>query len=437
MILIQFFDKKNYWKVLSFTSILFLLFLSREGILLIFYIAILTYYFSLNISRILGLKWWMVVVILLPLLIKKIFVKESYFDNLITPFDTTTKLISLVGLSYITFNAIGYLVDIKRKYTEPQTNFFKLLLYLTYFPIIFSGPLTRAKYFFFQIENIKLKRDSIVNGLRLILWGLFKNLVVGGRLFALMYTLIKLNLKGLYYLLNGIVFFLFLYCTFSSFINIFQGISLIFNIKLNENFKNRVYLSASREKFWKGWHISLNHWFRDYFFYTIIRYDRKRRYTNLLLFFTFIGIALWHDFTIIFLTWGILNAIWLIAERKYKKYINVEGRFSFLGIVYHILIASLLSTVFISKNVYDLFKTLFDFSEQHYSFENLITPNTVIVILLFVYMDFYERKTTTIRIDEYIEKQSTWHRHLFYYTLCLFILFFSKSTKVVNFYNLF
>ncbi|WP_189337105.1 MBOAT family O-acyltransferase [Flavobacterium laiguense] len=437
MIAIQFFHKKNYWKVLSFTSFLFLFFISGEGIMLILYLAILTYYFSLNINRLISFKWWMVVVIMVPLLIKKIFIKESYFDTLVTPFDTTTKLISLVGLSYITFNAIGYLIDIKRKYITPETNFFKLLLYLTYFPIIFSGPLTRAKYFFSQIENISFKRDSIVNGLRLILWGLFKNLVVGARLFVLLTNINELNLKGSYYLLNGFVFFLFLYCTFSSFINIFQGISLIFNIKLNENFKNRVYLSASRDKFWKGWHISLNHWFRDYFFYSIIRFDRKRKYTNLLLFITFIAIALWHDFTIIFLTWGILNAIWLIAERKSKKYINVEGRFSFLGIVYHLVIASLLSTVFISKDVFELFKTLFGFSKYDYPFENLVTLNTFIVILLFIYMDFYERKTTSIRIDEYIEKQSAWHRYFFYYTLCLFILFLSISPKVVNFYNLF
>ena len=435
--IIQFFQKQHYWKILLFTSLLFFIILSREGFILILYIALLTYYFSLNINKIKQLKLWMIGLILLPLLFKKVFISEYQFDDFIFPVRSVNKLINVIGLSYITFNAIGYLVDIKRKYTVPQTNFFKLLLYLTYFPIIFSGPLTRAKHFFSEMENIKLKRSSIINGLRLILWGVFKNLVVGARLFSLMLALIKMNLSGPYYLLNGFVFFLFLYVTFSSFINIFQGISLIFNIQINDNFRNRIYLSASREEFWKGWHITLNQWFRDYFFYEIVRHDKKRKYTNLLLFFTFLGIALWHDFTLVYLTWGVLNAIWLIAERKYKKKVNIKNRFSFLGIIYHLIIASFLATIFISNNIFEVFNTLFNFSKQNYTFENLLIPNTYILILTFAFMDLYERKTTSIRIDKYLEKQNIWHRFFFYYMLIFLILSFAISPKIVNYYNLF
>lgn len=433
----QFFNKQHYWKILLIISLLFFLLLSSEGFVVVVYIAILTYYISLKIRTLKHIRWLLLGLILLPLLIKKIFISEYHFGDFTTPLNSRNSLLNIIGLSYITFNAVGYLIDIKRKYVEPQTNFFKLLLYLIYFPIIFSGPLTRAKYFFLEIKNIQLKRDSIVNGLRLILWGLFKNLVVGSSLYALLLALKVLELSGLYYLLNGFVFYLFLYCTFSSFINIFQGISLIFNIQLNENFRNRVYMSASREEFWKGWHITLNHWFRDYFFYEIIRFDKKRKHTNLLLFFTFVCIALWHDFTLVFLTWGTLNALWLIAERKYKKYIKLKGSFSFLGILYHTIFASFLATIFISKNIFEVFRTLFDFSEQHFSFELLLTPNLYILILTFGIMDYYERKTTKIRIDKYLGKQHIVHRYFFYYLLCLLILAFAVNSKIVNYYNLF
>jgi alginate O-acetyltransferase complex protein AlgI len=433
----QFFNKQHYWKILLATSLSFFVVIAGQGVLIIIAIALFTYYFSLNINVTFPFRWWMVALIFTPLIIKKVFITEYHFEDFGNNIYTTHKLMSIVGLSYITFNAIGYLIDIKRKYIEPQSNFFKLLFFLIYFPIIFSGPLTRAKHFFSQIDNISLKNDSIVNGLRLILWGLFKNLVIGGRILQLMNMLKELNLKGPYYLINGFVFFLFLYCTFSSFINVFQGISLIFNIQVNDNFKNRIYLSASRGEFWKGWHITLNHWFRDYFFYEIIRFDKKSKYTNLLLFATFICIALWHDFTWVFLTWGILNATWLIAERKLKKYIHVKEKLSFIGIIYHLCIASFLATIFISNDITTLFETLLDFSKHTYNFKKLLTSNTFILIFSFLFMDYFESKTKEIRIDKYIAIQSVGSRYFFYYLLCLFILVFALDPKIANYYNLF
>jgi alginate O-acetyltransferase complex protein AlgI len=431
------FHKKHYWKILLVTSITFFILLAGKGFLLILALALLTYYYSLNISLLKTFKWWMIGIILIPLLIKKIFVSEYQFDILTSQTITIDSIINVIGLSYITFNAIGYLIDVKRKYIEPETNFFKLLFFLIYFPIIFSGPLTRAKHFFSQIRTINLKNESIINGLRLILWGLFKNLVIGVRLFNLLNMLKNLNLTGPYYLFNGLVFYLFLYCTFSSFINIFQGISLLFNIEINDNFKNRIYLSSSREQFWKGWHITLNNWFRDYFFYELIRFDKERKNVNILLFITFLCIALWHDFTLVFLTWGALNAIWLIAERKYKKHIKLKPKYTFVGIIYHTFLASVLASIFISENIFTLFTTLFDFSYQEYPLEKLIVPNTFIVLVLFGFMDFYERKTADSRIDKYLAKQSIWHRYFFYYVLCFLILFFAVNSRMINYYNLF
>jgi alginate O-acetyltransferase complex protein AlgI len=435
--IMQFFNKKHYWKITLSVSLIFVLLLTREGFIVILYIAFLTYYFSLNINTINHLKWWMIGLVLFPLVVKKIYIPEHQFNDLMNPLDSGKLLLNIVGLSYITFNAIGYLMDLKRKYIKPEKNFWKLLLYLTYFPIIFSGPLTRAKHFFLEIENIQFKRESVVNGLRLIIWGAFKNLVVGSRLFKLLIQLLGLELRGLYYLFNGFVFYLFLYCTFSSFINIFQGISLIFNVRLNENFKNRIYLSASRDEFWKGWHISLNQWFRDYFFYEILPLDKKRKHTNLLLFITFLCIALWHDFTLVFFIWGTLNALWLILERKYKKNIKTKPAFSFLGIIYHSVIASFFATIFISRDIFDLGRALFDLSEKKYPFEQLLVPNTLILIITFGIMDYYEKKTTNIRIDKYIAKLDILNRYIFYYLMCLLILFFGDNPKLINYYNLF
>lgn len=431
------FNQQHYWKILLFSSLVFYILFAGKGFFIILSLAIIVYFFGKKMN-IIKSKWWLFGLILLPLLIKKIFYSEYQFDNFRSISFNASLLFRVIGLSYITFNALSYLIDIKRKYIEPESNFFKLLLYLLYFPIISSGPLTRTKYFFNGLENVQLKKTSIINGLRLILWGLFKNLVVANRLFALMNELILMELKGFYYLLVGFVFFLFLYCSFSSFINIFQGISLLFNISIKDNFRNRIYISASREEFWRGWHITLNQWFRDYFFYEIIKYDRKRRYTNLLLFITFICIALWHDFTLVFITWGIVNATWLIGERKIKKYFNKKKFTSrFFGVVYHTVLASFLASIFISKDIIKLLQTLFDFSPQTNSFQNLSTLNLTILIICFLIMDYFEHKTQNITIYEYLSRQSELYRYCFYMSFSLLLLFFALNLNMTNYYNLF
>lgn len=430
--------QKNYWKILLLSSLTFYLLFAGNGILLILGLAILVYFLGIKINDLKAKKWLIFTLILTPLLIKKFFFSEYQFGNFGTPPFDTNYLFKIIGLSYITFNSLSYLIDIKRKYIQPESNFLKLLLYLLYFPIISSGPLTRAKHFFSELENTELKKESIINGLRLILWGLFKNLVVANHLFKLMNSLQQMQLKGFSYLLIGFVFYLFLYCSFSSFINIFQGISLFFNINIKDNFKNRIYLSASREEFWKGWHITLNQWFKDYFFYEIIKYDRKNNYTNLLLFITFLMIAMWHDFTTVFLIWGTINAIWLISERKLKKYLNKKKITTRLwGIIYHSVFASFLASIFISRSIRTLFEKLTDFSQQTYSFKNLSLFNLSILLLSFLIMDFFEKKTENTTIYKFLSQKSELYRYCFYLVICMFLLCFSINPKMTNYYNLF
>lgn len=435
--LIQLFKQEHYWKILLFTSVLCFSFLVGKAFVIIISIASIVYYFSFKINTLSISKWWVIGLLSIPLLIKKIFYDGNQFDTFSSKSILTADYLSIIGLSYITFNAISYLVDIKRRYIKPEQNFFKVLFYLTYFPIIFSGPLTRANYFFSKIERIHVSKESFTGGLRFILWGLFKNLVVGSRLYILMNTLISMELKGPLYLIVGFVFYLHLYCNFSSFINIFQGISIIFNIPLKHNFKSRIYSSSSRDEFWKGWHITLNEWFRDYFFYEIIRYDKKRKHVSLFLFITFICIALWHELSLTFLTWGTFNALWLIAERKFKKRFKLPYKSKFVGFLYHSLIASFLATIFISSNIVELFKTIFQFPNTTFDIQLLLNPNTYILIGTFALMDFYERKTVGIDIDKYLTNISLLSRYAFYYLLCILILATSVNMKISNYYNLF
>lgn len=271
IVLLALFKKENKWKALLITSLGFYYILVGYKMLFLILLAYIIFRLGFVIHRNLSKIRLGVFCILIPLIIYKITGTGFHFENYtskdfqILEVLRWSSLFQIIGLSYFTFNGISYLIDIKRKYIKPEKSFFLVLLYLIYFPTIFSGPLHRAKYLIPQFKNISISDTSISKGMRLILWGLFKNMVIAQRIFILINVLSNSEISGPYYLILGLLFFFYLYCNFSSFIDFFQGISQIFGIQLKDNFRNRVYFSSSRQQFWRGWHITLNEWFRDYF----------------------------------------------------------------------------------------------------------------------------------------------------------------------------
>ena len=173
---------------------------------------------------------------------------------------------------FFLFNAISYLLDIKRGILIPSRSFFKLTLYLIYFPTLHSGLLNRYIYMMEQFDQIEITERSITNGLWLMLWEFFKNIVIAQRLNMLIGDLKVSHIGGLWTLLIGLVFFFYIYFSYSSFVDFFQGVSEVFNVRIKERFGKRIYFSSNRHEFWKGWHITLNEWFRDYFFYNQMKY---------------------------------------------------------------------------------------------------------------------------------------------------------------------
>ncbi|MBY0434474.1 MAG: hypothetical protein K2U26_10225, partial [Cyclobacteriaceae bacterium] len=266
--------------------------------------------------------WIAIPIALFPLLISKLLESKGHFSiyrsaTASAPFEGDFLFFfQIVGISYFTFTGIGYLIDVKRGYIEAETSFAKLLLFLIYFPALTSGPIHRAKYLIPQFDKIGVSDESISKGCRLILLGLFKNLVVGQRLYNLLTLFYYNDVTGPYTLLIGLLFFLFLYVNFSSYIDIFQGISEVVGIRLKSNFKNRIYFAGSRQNFWSGWHITLNEWFRDYFTFPLAHKYRYRAPIDIILIATFILVALWHELTFVMLIWGVLNGLWIILEKK-------------------------------------------------------------------------------------------------------------------------
>ncbi|MEY3368668.1 MAG: hypothetical protein RI973_1823 [Bacteroidota bacterium] len=437
--------KQHHWKILlAFCALLYFA-LAGFRFLVVLGLSGFIYLSALEIRRMNRGRWLVYIVVLLPLVLKKALYAEFHFDELFDPSRTLiqqfdwVEVLNFVGLSYFTFNGLSYLIDVKRKYLAPQRNFFVLLLYLIYFPTIFSGPLHRAKYFFNELSQIQVTNESLANGSRLILWGLFKNMVVAQRLHFLVYSLMEAGLGGLFNLLTGFFFFFFLYCSFSSFIQIFQGVSQVFNIRLKDNFRNRVYASASRQEFWGGWHITLNEWFRDYFFYELVRYDKRKQYTYGILFLTFLLIGLWHDFTLVFLVWGAMNATWIILEKKFyeseagKRHRKVRP----LGVLYHLFFSSLLATVFISPDLGGLLDVFTEPPSLGKSTSVFFSFNTLVLVIAFIAMDYHEKMAGKQRMDHYLAGKPELYRWAIYYKLAFMILLFGTAGIIENYYRQF
>ena len=181
------------------------------------------------------------------------------------------KYIVPLGISFYTFMAIGYMLDIFWKRYSYEKNFINYAVFLSYFPHIVQGPIDRYNHFSSQLPiNKKVKFDSanLVSGAQLALWGLFKKLVIADRLNVFVGSVYD-NFKdynGIILILATIVYSIQIYTDFSGCIDIISGASEMFGIKLAKNF-NHPYFSKSIPEFWRRWHISLGDWFTDYIYY--------------------------------------------------------------------------------------------------------------------------------------------------------------------------
>ena len=189
---------------------------------------------------------------------------------------------SLVGISYYSLIMISYLVDIYRGACNPQKNIFKCALFMSYFPILTSGPFIRYN----NIEKDlygkhKFNYDSMCRGLIRTIWGVFKVLVISQRLGMFVDTVYGdlATYTGFYTVVAVLFFPLQLYTNFSGSIDIIMGISEIIGIHLPENF-TAPFFSKTLTEFWRNWHITLGAWLRDYIFYPLLKSNDMQNLTN-------------------------------------------------------------------------------------------------------------------------------------------------------------
>jgi alginate O-acetyltransferase complex protein AlgI len=240
------------------------------------------------------------------------------------------KLLMPVGISFYTFMAVGYMVDVYRRTVVPERNFPMYALFLSFFPQVTSGPIGRAGQLIPQLREPGLfSRDNVIVGLKMMLWGYFMKLCVADRCGAYVDAVFG-NLSGnngTTYLLAAVSYTIQIYCDFAGYSLIAIGAARMMGIRLMENFR-RPYFSRSVKEFWSRWHISLSTWLRDYVYIPLggNRVSEPRYLLNLLL--TFLVSGLWHGAAWTFVVWGGLYGLFLIVEALFRRHLpglNLPG----------------------------------------------------------------------------------------------------------------
>ncbi len=251
---------------------------------------------------------------------------------------TCLEILLPVGLSFYIFQSISYLIEVQRGKMPAESHFGMLSLYFLFFPKLIAGPIERPQNLLPQFKQPQVfSYAGVTDGLKQMLWGLFKKIVIADRLGLLVADLFQQpeNYHGFSILLGSILLGIQIYADFSGYSDMAIGAARVFGIRLLPNFE-RPYFSTSMQDFWHRWHISLSTWLRDYLFlpvaWQVNRKLKKERYWGLrtdkwiYLYATAVTMVLcglWHGASWNFVIWGALHAVFLsvgfLLKRKKRK----------------------------------------------------------------------------------------------------------------------
>ena len=289
-----------------------------------------------------------------------------------------------IGLSFHTFQAMSYTIEVYRGNKKAEKHFGIYSLYVMFFPQLVAGPIERPQNLLHQFyEKHNFNFEKFKAGIHLILWGFFKKVVIADRLAIFVNEAYgNVNTQNSSNLLLAILFFSFqIYCDFSGYSDIAIGIAKILGFDLMKNF-DRPYFSQNITEFWRRWHISLSTWFKDYLYIPLggNRVTKHRSYLNILIVFIISGI--WHGANWTFIFWGFLHGLYLIFDS-----IKIVNKIIFpksIKIIITFILVSFAWIFFRAENIdiaFTIIKKLFSF-ESYSNIKSLKMNNNEIYFSL-------------------------------------------------------
>ena len=236
-------------------------------------------------------------------------------------FESTLKIILPIGISFYTFQSLGYVIDVHMKRTHARRDFLDTALFIGFFPQLVAGPIERASTLLPQFERArKFSVDQTTSGISLLVWGLFKKLVIADNVGMIVDNIFSTNQPGSAMLWVGVLAFgVQILADFSGYTDIARGSARLFGIELSLNFRHP-WLASSPADFWQRWHITLSSWLRDYVYIPLggnqnkqSSHPRRRTAFNIVLTLALGG--LWHGAAWNFVLWGLLHAALILIWR--------------------------------------------------------------------------------------------------------------------------
>lgn len=318
---------------------------------------------------------------------------NSHLNLMGTDLPILKNVILPIGLSFHTFQAMSYTIEVYRGHQKPERKFGIYALYVMFYPQLVAGPIERPQNILHQFyEKHDFDYDRVVSGLRLVLWGMVKKVVIADRLAIYVNAVFgniqhhsaqSLTLATLFAAAQ-------VYCDFSGYSDIALGTARVMGFDLMVNFR-RPYFSRSFQELWQRWHISLTTWFRDYLFFPLggTRKGALRGMLNLI--FVFFISGLWHGASWTFVIWGTSQGVVLVVERLIRPITSkivrgLRGAATFVCTLTTFVVFCLANPMFICKNMTDVghfYKILFTWKPGHlYKGE----PPTAIQYCVIVFM---------------------------------------------------
>ena len=312
-----------------------------------------------------------------------------------------------VGISFYTFQCIGYIIDVYRKDIEAEKNFVNYAVFVSFFPQLVAGPIERAKNLLPQFHTKhRFNGDTFIDGLKMMIWGYFMKLCIAGNVAPYVdavYNNVP-NHNGSSFLLASFFFSFQIFCDFGGYSLIAIGTAKCLGFTLMQNF-NHPYLSLSVKEFWRRWHISLSSWFADYVYKPLggSRCSTIKHYRNLL--FTMLISGLWHGANWTFVLWGGLHGMFLIVNSAYSKFVkhkSLSPKIIRIMTTYFFIVFAWI--FFRANNVQDAFTIISKIAtEQGHLFLGDGIPSLALPILMIIILLIKEIK------DEYQIRISLMH----------------------------
>lgn len=321
------------WALLLFASCYFYMVFKPVYILILALTIVIDYVAGIYIERNEGKKrkWLLILSICANIGVLAVFKYYNFFNESLQevigilgigiPTPPILEILLPIGLSFHTFQSLSYTIEVYRRKIPAERHFGIFALYVMFYPQLVAGPIERPQNVIWQFkEKHYFEYERVKLGLQLMMWGMFKKVVIADRLAGFVNTVYNdvHSYSGISLILATFFFAFQIYCDFSGYSDIALGSAQVMGYKLMLNF-DRPYFSKSISEFWQRWHISLSTWFRDYLYISLggSRVSRPRWYFNL--FFTFLVSGLWHGANWTYVIWGALNGFYLIAELQWKN----------------------------------------------------------------------------------------------------------------------